>query len=192
MIALIGNFDLTELLVIAVVALMAFGKRLPEVAMRAAVQVARARRALSDMWREAGLEDELRKVRREVEREARLPELQSPYRSAKEAGRRYVRDLERELEARPAPTPRPPAEATRPRGSEGPGRGAAEVRREATGEGDPYPSPPAGSTAGGEVVDLTPRPVKRDPALRDDRREDAGAASQGDPPADPDGDRETA
>ena len=69
MFALIGNFDLTELLVIAVGALLIFGKRLPEVAMRAAAHFMRLRRAVTKMWREAGIEDELRRVRREIEAE---------------------------------------------------------------------------------------------------------------------------
>lgn len=65
--ALFGNFDFTELVVVAAVAVILFGKRLPEVAMRAAAQVVKVRRSLGQMWRDAGLEDELRRVRREVE-----------------------------------------------------------------------------------------------------------------------------
>jgi Sec-independent protein translocase protein TatA len=65
--ALLGNFDLTELIVIGVGALLVFGRRLPEVAMKAAAQVMRFRRAVSQMWREAGIEDELRRVKREIE-----------------------------------------------------------------------------------------------------------------------------
>ena len=52
---------------------MIFGKRLPEVAMRAAAHIVRLRRSLGQLWREAGLEQELRRVRRDVERDvARL------------------------------------------------------------------------------------------------------------------------
>ncbi|MDA1266692.1 MAG: twin-arginine translocase TatA/TatE family subunit [Planctomycetota bacterium] len=67
MLALIGNLDILELIVIAAVAVIVFGKRLPEVAMRGAAQVMRLRREVAKMWREAGLEDELRKVRHELE-----------------------------------------------------------------------------------------------------------------------------
>jgi len=65
--ALFGNFDFTEILVIGVGALLVFGRRLPDVAMKAAAQVIRMRRAVSKMWREAGIEEELRRVRREIE-----------------------------------------------------------------------------------------------------------------------------
>lgn len=69
MLAIIGNLHMTELLVIALAALMIFGRRLPEVAMRGAAQVVRLRRSVTKMWREAGLEEELRKVRRDIDRE---------------------------------------------------------------------------------------------------------------------------
>ena len=82
MLALLGNFDFTELLVIGVGALLVFGRRLPEVAMRAAAQIVRLRRAVSQMWREAGIEDELRRVRREIE--AEVPPVRSP--------QKFVRD----------------------------------------------------------------------------------------------------
>lgn len=70
MIALIGNLHLLELLAIAGVALLVFGKRLPEVAVRGAGHLVRLRRSVMRMWREAGLEEELRRVRREIEQEA--------------------------------------------------------------------------------------------------------------------------
>ncbi|HIF41433.1 MAG TPA: twin-arginine translocase TatA/TatE family subunit [Planctomycetes bacterium] len=69
MIALIGNLHLLELLTIAGGALLVFGKRLPEVAVRGAGQLVRLRRSVMRMWREAGLEEELRRVRREIEQE---------------------------------------------------------------------------------------------------------------------------
>lgn len=78
MLALLGNLSFLEILVIAVGALLIFGKRLPEVAMKAAAQVVRVRRAVSEMWREAGIEEELRKVKREIESEATLPKLKGP------------------------------------------------------------------------------------------------------------------
>ena len=67
MLALIGNLDFLELLVIAVVAIMVFGKDLPKVAMRGAAQLMKLRKEVSRMWREAGLEEELRKVRRDLD-----------------------------------------------------------------------------------------------------------------------------
>ncbi|MBJ76645.1 MAG: hypothetical protein CMJ98_06480 [Planctomycetes bacterium] len=74
MIALIGNLHLLEVLSIAGAALLVFGKRLPEVAVRGAGQLVRLRRSVMRMWREAGLEEELRRVRREIEQETpKLP-----------------------------------------------------------------------------------------------------------------------
>jgi len=66
--AFIGNFALSELALIVCVALLIFGGRLPEVAMRAAAQVMRARKVVTRMWREAGLEQELRRVQWDIER----------------------------------------------------------------------------------------------------------------------------
>ncbi len=71
MLALIGNLHVSEILIILVVALIVFGERLPEVAMRGAAQLVKLRRTVSQMWREAGLEDELRRVRREMEDQIR-------------------------------------------------------------------------------------------------------------------------
>ncbi len=83
MIALIGTLDLSELLVVAGGALLVFGKRLPEVAVRAAAQVVRLRRSVTRMWREAGLEEELRRVRRDIEFET--PKLPSVAKLASES-----------------------------------------------------------------------------------------------------------
>jgi len=67
--ALIGNLDLMEIVVIGAGALMIFGRRLPEVAIRAATQIAKLRRSVAQVWREAGMEEELRKVRRNIEQD---------------------------------------------------------------------------------------------------------------------------
>jgi sec-independent protein translocase protein TatA len=61
--ALIGNLSLLELLLIGVVAVLVFGRRLPEVAGQAAGQVMRAKRALTNLRRESGIDDELRRAR---------------------------------------------------------------------------------------------------------------------------------
>ncbi|MCP3915389.1 MAG: hypothetical protein GY711_07525 [bacterium] len=70
MLALIGNLDFFEIVVILVVAVIVFGDRLPEVAMRGAAQLVRLRRTVMQMWRDAGLEDELRRVQREIDLDA--------------------------------------------------------------------------------------------------------------------------
>lgn len=71
MLALLGNLHILELALVAAVAVMVFGKDLPHVAMRGAAQLVKLRRQLAKLWREAGLEEELRKVRRDLERESR-------------------------------------------------------------------------------------------------------------------------
>lgn len=96
MLALIGNLDILELILIAAVALMVFGKRLPEVTMRGMAQVMKLRREVARMWREAGLEDELRKVRRDLEQD--LPRhLPSPDELMRQA--EHELEEEREIEA---------------------------------------------------------------------------------------------
>ncbi len=62
-----GSLDPMEILVVGMAAIMIFGGKLPEVMLRLVAQVMRARRAVSRMWRETGLEDELRRVRRDIE-----------------------------------------------------------------------------------------------------------------------------
>ena len=64
MLAFIGNLSFLEMGVILVIAVLVFGRRLPEVAGQAAAQLHRARRALSDLRRESGIDEELRKARR--------------------------------------------------------------------------------------------------------------------------------
>ena len=66
-IAFIGPLHWTEILIVLAAALMIFGGNLPEVALRLVAHFMRFRRAVAKMWRDTGLEDELRRVRREVE-----------------------------------------------------------------------------------------------------------------------------
>lgn len=67
MLAFIQNINPTELVLIAVVAILVFGRRLPEVAGRAAAHAQRARRAFNDLRRDSGIDDELREARRTFE-----------------------------------------------------------------------------------------------------------------------------
>lgn len=67
--ALFGDLGFQELLLVAVVSVMIFGKRLPEVAGQAFAQFQKMRRTLSQMWRETGIDEELRRIQRDVERE---------------------------------------------------------------------------------------------------------------------------
>lgn len=118
--AFLTNINPTELVVIAVVAVLIFGRRLPEVAGRAAGHVQRARRALSDLKRESGLDEELRTAReamREVTNPsllADIPKLPSP----SQAVRRVIEDdTPPPSGARPAT---PPNDPKAPSGDDGP------------------------------------------------------------------------
>ena len=71
MIALISNLHFGELLVIALVAVMVFGRNLPRVAAQVVSNVAKARRALQKVWRESGIGDEICDVQREIDVSAR-------------------------------------------------------------------------------------------------------------------------
>jgi Sec-independent protein translocase protein TatA len=64
MLAFIGNLSFLEMGMILVIAVLVFGRRLPEVAGQAAAQLHKARRALTDLRRESGIDEELRKARR--------------------------------------------------------------------------------------------------------------------------------
>jgi Sec-independent protein translocase protein TatA len=70
------NLGFSEIVLIAIVAILVFGKRLPEVASQAFRQVAKARRGLEDLRRESGIDRELRDVRsafHDIARESSLP-----------------------------------------------------------------------------------------------------------------------
>jgi Sec-independent protein translocase protein TatA len=67
--ALFGDLGVQELLLVAVAAVMIFGKRLPEVAGQAFAHFQKLRRTLSQMWRETGIDDELRRIQRDLDRD---------------------------------------------------------------------------------------------------------------------------
>jgi len=69
--AFFGNLAPSELLVLAVIAVLVFGKRLPEVAGRGYTQVRRWRHSLDQLRRETGIDRELRNIEREVDDVAR-------------------------------------------------------------------------------------------------------------------------
>jgi Sec-independent protein translocase protein TatA len=82
-IALLWNLSFAELAVILIVAVMVFGKRLPQVAGEAFRGVTRLRRHLDDLRRDSGIDREIfdvkrsfRDVAREVEAE---PTRENPY-----------------------------------------------------------------------------------------------------------------
>jgi Sec-independent protein translocase protein TatA len=61
------NLGPQEFVIIAIVAVVVFGRRLPEVAGQAAGAVQRMRRSLDDLRRETGIDREVQNARRAVE-----------------------------------------------------------------------------------------------------------------------------
>ena len=75
--ALFGNIGMTEMLLILVVAVLIFGKDLPQAASKAYLQVRKLRGAVDDLRRDTGIEREIRNIERtvrEAEWEARRTE----------------------------------------------------------------------------------------------------------------------
>jgi len=73
--AFFGNLAPTEVLVLAVVAVLVFGKRLPEVAGRGYTQLRRWRQSLDQLRRDTGIDQELRNLERgvrDVKRQANI------------------------------------------------------------------------------------------------------------------------
>jgi len=61
------NLQAGELAIVLLVAILVFGKRLPQVAGQAASQVTRVRRALEKAWRDTGMDRELHQMRRDID-----------------------------------------------------------------------------------------------------------------------------
>ena len=77
MLAFLGDIGLFELVVIAVVGVLVFGKDLPQAASKAYMQVRKLRGAVDDLRRDTGIDRELRNIERtvrEAEWEARRTE----------------------------------------------------------------------------------------------------------------------
>jgi len=71
MLAFIGNLSLREIIVIMVIAVLVFGRRLPQVVGQAMHQLRRLQRALEALRRETGIEREIHSIRDSVEEAAR-------------------------------------------------------------------------------------------------------------------------
>ena len=83
--AFIQNINPTELMLIAIVAVLVFGRRLPEVLGQAAAHVGRARREFNKLRRETGIDEEIREARRtfeqagyEARRDPNAPRIEPP------------------------------------------------------------------------------------------------------------------
>ncbi|MAF65025.1 MAG: hypothetical protein CMJ84_05105 [Planctomycetes bacterium] len=69
--AFFGDIAAVEVLLVAAVAVMVFGKDLPQVAAKVFVQVQKLRRSVSQVWRESGMSQEIRKLQRELDQAKR-------------------------------------------------------------------------------------------------------------------------
>ncbi|MDF1838869.1 MAG: hypothetical protein P1V35_13445 [Planctomycetota bacterium] len=69
MLAFLTNLNFTEMAIVLVGAIMVFGKDLPRVVMRGLQHLARLRKSVTAMWREAGLEQEFKRVKAEIQPE---------------------------------------------------------------------------------------------------------------------------
>lgn len=66
MLALFDNIGFGELLLVVIVALLVFGRRLPEVAGQAGSQIAKLKRSLEDLRQESGIDQEVRRMQDEI------------------------------------------------------------------------------------------------------------------------------
>ncbi len=69
--AFFGDIAAVEILLVAAVAVILFGKDLPQVAAKAFIQVQKLRRSVSQVWRESGMSEEIRKLQRELDKARR-------------------------------------------------------------------------------------------------------------------------
>ena len=127
------GLSISEILVIAIVAILVFGSRLPQVAGEAAATLQRAKRSLADLRRETGIDQEIARARREFETSVRRPlavELPETIRRETQAAKRAI---EQPLEA--------PSDARSPASEDQgtPPRSAADPRPDA---GDAPATPP--------------------------------------------------
>ena len=99
--AFFGNLNFLELAVILIVAIMIFGRDLPKVAGQLFAHLSKAKRAMQTMWRETGIEAEMRKVQREM-REAEAMARFDPALIAREATDRWTKEVD--VESEPAAT----------------------------------------------------------------------------------------
>lgn len=86
MLALIGNLSPGELVVVALLAIVIFGGRLPEAAARAVHMVRKFRQGLNDLKRETGIDRELRTLQYEIRDAERAARTSNPFAPEPPAG----------------------------------------------------------------------------------------------------------
>jgi Sec-independent protein translocase protein TatA len=131
--AIFEDIGMSEILVIGIVGVLLFGKRLPEVASQAGQQLVKFRRSLQQVKAESGMDQEVRKIRRTLEEAiprdfsvgevARLASarVQERIQSArKESDEEIGRPLEQATGPAALAAPSPPAEPAHDAGKVGP------------------------------------------------------------------------
>jgi Sec-independent protein translocase protein TatA len=107
------NLGPQEIVVITVVAILVWGRRLPEVAGQAAGMVQRMRRSLDDLRRETGIDREIQNARRAVDeavpRGVRTLDVRREARKLVEEATRPEPPPETSAAPPPASPPEPPA-----------------------------------------------------------------------------------
>jgi Sec-independent protein translocase protein TatA len=106
------GLSISEILVIAIVAILVFGSRLPQVAGQAAATLQRAKRSLADLRRETGIDQEIARARREFESVRRPLAVELP-----ETIRRETQAAKRAIEQPLATTPDAPSPASESQGT---------------------------------------------------------------------------
>jgi Sec-independent protein translocase protein TatA len=144
--AIFEDIGMGEVLLIGIVGVLLFGKRLPEVASQAGAQLVKFRRSLQQVKAETGMDQEVRKIQRTLE-EA-IPRDLSVGEVARLASARVeerLRNARKELDLgldKPLAEPAPPAHDA---GRVGPPASDATVARVRP----PEPKPPEGPAAAG-------------------------------------------
>lgn len=155
MLAFLTNLGMTELMVILVIAVLIFGKDLPQAASKAYMQARKLRNAVDDLRRDSGIERELREIERnvrEAEWEARKVHSKPASPRASVEGRPYVRPLPPPI---PDPGPQGPVELAPASEMPAPEIPAPEMPApempapEITAPGTEAPEPPRSEPGGG-------------------------------------------
>jgi len=129
------NLSPVEIAIIAIAAIVVFGRRLPQVAGQAAGAVQRLRRSLDDLRRETGIDREIQEARRAVEsavpREVRSLDVRTLAREAQAEVKRAVsaptEGAPRSTEESKTGEVQSPERPQPPAGSEGAGSGGSGV-----------------------------------------------------------------
>lgn len=145
MLALIFNAGWMELMLIAVIAVLVFGRDLPQVAAKAFVHLQRLRRGVQQVWRETGISQEMRNLSRQLEENDR--NARAPLEKARRLQAELRDQVSRSTARAASPSDASDAEAPRdiaPRpvvGNPVPGTQPVEASPKVAGEPDPKDEP---------------------------------------------------